>query len=192
MACGRAVYVYDMFGGDGWVTPASYGSMEADNFAGQATDRVIGVAELEQDLADYDQRMGATNRDLALQHHSAREHAIEFLAAVDLRPRPDRPALPLEELSRLTALQWSWERAARESRRAQAELHRRLVVAEQAAADADARALTAERERAEEYEQSQAAIAALEAELAAIRVSRAWGMASRYWRLRRALLRTGT
>ena len=43
MACGRAVYLYDMFGGDGWVTPDTYAAMEADQFAGQATDRVIGV-----------------------------------------------------------------------------------------------------------------------------------------------------
>ena len=51
MACGRAVYVYDVFGGDGWVTPSNYASLESDQFAGQATDRVIGVAELEADLA---------------------------------------------------------------------------------------------------------------------------------------------
>jgi hypothetical protein len=53
MACGRAVYVYDMFGGDGWVTPEAYPALEADHFAGQATDRVIGPAELERDLADH-------------------------------------------------------------------------------------------------------------------------------------------
>jgi len=41
MACGRAVYIYDVFGGDGWVTPESYGALEADMFAGQATGRVI-------------------------------------------------------------------------------------------------------------------------------------------------------
>ena len=35
MACGRAVYVYDTFGGDGWVTPAAYAALEADHFAGQ-------------------------------------------------------------------------------------------------------------------------------------------------------------
>ena len=54
MACGRAVYVYDTFGGDGWVTPDVYAAMEADHFAGQATDRVIGIEEMERDLADYD------------------------------------------------------------------------------------------------------------------------------------------
>ena len=58
MACGRAVYVYDTFGGDGWVTPDTYAAMEADHFAGQATDRVIGAEEMARDLADYDRRMG--------------------------------------------------------------------------------------------------------------------------------------
>ena len=58
MACGRAVYVYDTFGGDGWVTPDTYAAMEADHFAGQATDRVIGVEEMARDLADYDRAHG--------------------------------------------------------------------------------------------------------------------------------------
>ena len=39
MSCGRAVYLYDQFGGDGWVTPDNYPAFEADHFAGQATPR---------------------------------------------------------------------------------------------------------------------------------------------------------
>jgi hypothetical protein len=34
MACGKAVYVFDGFGGDGWVTGDNYAALEADNFAG--------------------------------------------------------------------------------------------------------------------------------------------------------------
>jgi hypothetical protein len=82
MACGRAVYLYDIFGGDGWITPATYPDVEADHFAGQATNRVIEIADLTRDLADYDATMGTTNRDLVLQHHDARAHAGEFVAAV--------------------------------------------------------------------------------------------------------------
>ena len=33
MACGRAAFVYDHLGGDGWVTPESYPALEAINFA---------------------------------------------------------------------------------------------------------------------------------------------------------------
>ena len=114
MACGRAVYVFDTFGGDGWVTPDTYAAMEADHFAGQATDRVIGVEEMARDLAAYDRRMGAVNRDLAIQHHSARDHVVELLAAL-VSPPKERPSAPLRELARVTALQWSWERFAREA-----------------------------------------------------------------------------
>ena len=37
MCAGRAVYLYDQYGGDGWVTPDNYPAFEADHFAGQAT-----------------------------------------------------------------------------------------------------------------------------------------------------------
>lgn len=188
MACGRAVYVYDTFGGDGWVTHETYAGMEADNFAGQATGRVIGVAELERDLADYDPSMGAANRDLVLQHHSARDHVIEFLAAVTVPPAPERPPAPLRELARLTALQWSWERFARESQRAHAAVHERLVLAEQVAADASAAIANAERERAEVLERAGDA-AILQAELDGIHASRAWRLLGRYRRWRTWLLR---
>jgi hypothetical protein len=176
MACGRAVYVYDTFGGDGWVTPQTYPALEADHFAGQATGRVIGVAELERDLAEYDPGMGAVNRDLVLQHHSARDHAIAFLAAVAEPPPPQRPPAPLRELSRLAALQWSWERAFRDSQHEQASLHERVLVGEQAVEDAWALAAQADRERA-----------ALNAQLDAIHASRAWRLASHYLRWRNRL-----
>lgn len=198
MACGRAVYVHDMFGGDGWVTPETYPAMEADHFAGQATERVIGAAELERDLADYDPAMGRVNRDLVLQHHSARDHVIEFLAAVAERRPPERPPAPLRELARLTALQWSWERFAREAQHGQGVLHDRLVLAEQAAADAAAAAASATAAAAEVERESAAALAragdaaaALQVELEAVRASRAYRLAGRYWRLRERLLREG-
>ena len=187
MACGRAVYVYDTFGGDGWVTPDTYAAMEADHFAGQATDRVIGVEEMERDLADYDPRMGAANRDLVIQHHSARDHVIELLSAL-VGPPKERPAVPLRELARLTALQWSWERSAREGQHAQASLHERLVVAEQAS-EASATAANVERERAATLERAAGAAVALRAELDTIHASRAWRLAASYWRWRERLLR---
>jgi hypothetical protein len=140
MACGRAVYVFDVFGGDGWVTPASYPALEADNFAGQATPRVIGVAELERDLADYDPRMGIANRDLIAQHHDARDHAIEFVRAVAACEATERPTVPLQELARLTALQWSWERLAHGMQGERAEWVERIQHAEQHAAEANAAA----------------------------------------------------
>ena len=191
MACGRAVYLYDTFGGDGWVTPELYAEMEADMFAGQATDRVIGVAELERDLADYHPGMGMANRDLVVQHHSARDHVIEFLAAVAALGAQERRPMPLRELARLTALQWSWERFAREAQHAQALLHERLLVAEQAAGNAEREAAehvaNAERERAEVLERA-GEVADLQAELDAIRASHTWKLARPYRRWRGRLM----
>ncbi|MFL5843784.1 MAG: hypothetical protein ACJ762_03755 [Solirubrobacteraceae bacterium] len=114
MACERAVYILDMFGGDGWVTPEVYPALEADHFAGQATGRVIDADTLADDLAAYRPGMGAVNRDLVLQHHGARDHAIGLLAALGDRCPPAQGRDGLQELGRLTAVGWSWELAARE------------------------------------------------------------------------------
>ena len=187
MACGRAVYVYDTFGGDGWLTPDTYAAMEADHFAGQATDRVIGVEEMARDLADYDRRMGAVNRDLAIQHHSAREHVVELLSALVSAPN-ERPSAPLGELGRLTALQWSWERVARQAQHEQALLHERLLVAERVAEEWETTA-NAERERAEILERAADWAVSLEADLKSIHASRAWRLAGGYRRWRDRLLR---
>lgn len=50
MACGRAAYVFDYVGGDGWVTGESYSRLEADNFGGRATDAVVDRDRLRADL----------------------------------------------------------------------------------------------------------------------------------------------
>ena len=218
MACGRAVYIYDMFGGDGWVTPDLYPALEADNFAGQATGRVIGVAELEHDIGEYDARMGIANRDLILQHHNARYHVMELLAAIDNGTPSHHPVQPMREIARLTALLWSWEQAARNHQGTAREIWERLVRAEQSEADALQRAGHAERERAEALQAIAAAeLARTEAlraaeratrerldalahrrdleqdlaeaanQLASIRKTRAWRLATLYWGLKEFL-----
>jgi hypothetical protein len=173
MACGRAVYVYDIFGGDGWVTTETYEALEADHFAGQATGRVIDAAQLEDDLGGYRQAMGVANRDLVLQHHRSRAHAIARLEAFSA-PAIERPPAPLQELSRLVALQWSWERLAREAQGGHADAHNRLVLAE-ATADANAAAAST--------------ATALQTELDAIRASRTWRLTGGYRRWRGLLSR---
>jgi hypothetical protein len=156
MACGRAVYVYDVFGGDGWVTPESYAALEADNFAGQATDRVIDAAALADDLGGYRQEMGVVNRDLVLQHHSARDHVIALLNAIGERAPQDRGPAPLQEMARLIALQLSWELTAREFRvmhwplrEHAARSEQRALEAAEVARQAAATARQAEKERDE-------------------------------------------
>ncbi len=75
MACGKAVYVFDAFGGDGWVTSENYKLLEADNFAGLATDHPVDRRGLAADLERYDPDMGWINRETVVRHHSARTHA---------------------------------------------------------------------------------------------------------------------
>jgi hypothetical protein len=75
MAMGRAAYVWDYAGGDGWVTPENYPALEADGFSGAATDTVIDVDRLRGDFADYRPELGAVGFDLVRKHHSATDHA---------------------------------------------------------------------------------------------------------------------
>jgi hypothetical protein len=140
MACGRAAYVLDFSGGDGWVTQERYAAMEADNFGGQATDWVLDRDRLVADLADYDRDMGQVNRELVLAHHDARTHAYELVELFRrVNPRAEPAAGPLRELARLVRLQWATEQDAMVLRQA---LTARAVVAENYA-----RSLEEERER---------------------------------------------
>jgi hypothetical protein len=107
MACGRAVFVYDAFGSDGWVTPERYPAMEADNFAGQATDDPGDLRTVTDELGRYAPEMGAVNRDLAARNHGARYHANQLSRILEQAARPaPPPRSPLPELARLVRLQW--------------------------------------------------------------------------------------
>jgi hypothetical protein len=147
MACGRAAYVLDFPGGDGWVTEERYPAMEADNFAGQATEWVVDRERLVADLAAYRQDMGQVNRDLVLAHHDGRTHAYELVELFRrLSGRPEPLAGPLRELARLVRLQWATEQDAIGLRHALMAERERAVIAEEYA-----RSLEEERPRL--YEQ---------------------------------------
>jgi hypothetical protein len=54
IACGRPVYVYDHFGGDGWLSPANYAEGLRFNFSGRPHQRVLTAEALvEEVLAGY-------------------------------------------------------------------------------------------------------------------------------------------
>jgi hypothetical protein len=113
MSCGRPVFVFDQFGGDGWVTADRYSAMEADNFAGLSGPPIADHDRLVDELSNYDPRMGIVNRELAVANHGARAHSqrlYELLARVDPPVRLD--GAPLRELSRLVGLQWRAESRA--------------------------------------------------------------------------------
>jgi hypothetical protein len=106
MACGRAAYVYDWKGGDGWITAESYPAIEADGFAGTA-DQTLEGNRLEDDLRRYSASMGPVNRDLIQTHHRANVHAQELVELMRGLAKPaERPRGPLEEMSRLVRLEW--------------------------------------------------------------------------------------
>jgi hypothetical protein len=79
MACGRAAYVLDRNGGDGWVTPERYPLLEADGFAGTGTDTTVTPARFAEDLEAFAPWMGAANRDLVMTGHKAQDHAAAML-----------------------------------------------------------------------------------------------------------------
>jgi len=134
MACGRAAYVFDTFGSDGWVTPESYARLEADNFSGQTGSPPVDVARLRSDLERYRPDMGAANRELAVVHHSANKHAVELVELFErLAPRNGWQTAPLRELGRLVRVQWGIEEralaAAAEARRLREENERLASIA---------------------------------------------------------------
>lgn len=104
MSCARAVYVYDAFGGDGWVTPACYPALEADGFAGQAMPTPRGPADLAADLADYRSSMGWLNHELVRTHHASRRHAVALVALLRDGGASGREVTMLDEVSRLARL----------------------------------------------------------------------------------------
>jgi hypothetical protein len=170
MALGRAAYVYDYSGGDGWVTAESYPAIEAQGFAGR-TGQIIDAARFAADLAAYTPAMGPVNRDLVTAHHRANAHVDELVRiARELVPAPARPRAPLEEMARLVRLEW----------RARAEAHGLL------AENANLRSQIEEfrRARAREFQQAYDAEAAAARRLAAT-IDTYEGAAS--WRLTRPM-----
>lgn len=169
MCCGRAAYVFDHNGADGWVTAERYAALEADNFDGTADVRPRDADSVRTELGGYRASMGVTNRDLAVAHHDARSHCESLLELFErLVPRDESDSAPLDELARLTRLQWRADARAlgfeHEAKLLRAELGRRNEETIQLQRDAEVA-----RRRAMQVEQR---LAILNRPLAALR--RAW------------------
>lgn len=107
MACGRAAYVYDWQGGDGWVTPETYPAIEATGLAGRSGLAVVDPDRLRDDLRLYSAAMGPVNHDLVVAHHRATMHAEALLDLFQrLAEPPPRPRGQLQEMARLVRLEW--------------------------------------------------------------------------------------
>jgi hypothetical protein len=152
MACGRAAYVYDWHGGDGWVTRESYGAIEADGIGGRGGRAIVDRETLAADLRRYSAAMGPVNHDLAMAHHRANVHAQELVELLrGLAEPPPRPREPLEEMARLVRMEWRARVDAYALMRENADLHRQLRESQEAARDA-ARSATGHAKRS--YERS--------------------------------------
>jgi hypothetical protein len=156
MASGRAAYIYDHNGGDGWVTSERYALLEADNFGGQAEPTAADLERIRSDLRDYRPDMGAANRQLAVAKHSANKHAQELaLLFQRLNPRSRPVDGPLRELARLVRVQTDIDRRAhtlsveaRQAREREDGVRAELAAAQAQLAELDATARDAlERER---------------------------------------------
>lgn len=107
MSFGRAAYVYDWKGRDGWVTPETYPALEADGFAGGAAIPGVESVPLAEDLRRYEAAMGPANHDLVVAHHRASAHAQELVSLIErLAPPAARPRHELREMARLVRLEW--------------------------------------------------------------------------------------
>lgn len=107
MATGRAAYVYDWNGGDGWVTAETYPAIEADGFAGRSGSATVDAEKLTEDLRRYSPAMGPVNHDLVIGHHRANVHAQQLVEAMrELGAPAGRPREGLQEMARLVRLEW--------------------------------------------------------------------------------------
>lgn len=115
MGCGRAAFVLDHNGAEGWVTADNYSVLVADNFGGRTTPQPFDAQSLADELRKYDPAMGLVNRDLIVAHHDAIAHTAGLMEIVrrhvdDPGPRPD-PA-NADELARLTRIAWKHQAEA--------------------------------------------------------------------------------
>jgi hypothetical protein len=92
MACGRAVYIHDHAGTDGWLTADTYPSLEAGGFAISTERSGRNNAAIREDLSAYSPDLGRVAHELARAHHDARLHVAELVALID-RLRDARPSL---------------------------------------------------------------------------------------------------
>lgn len=141
MACGRAAYVYDWHGGDGWVTAESYAGIESDGIGGRTPGRPIDAQRLTEDLLGYEAGMGPVNHDLVMAHHRANVHAQELVGLFErLAESPSHSRAPLEEMARLVRLEWRAQGDVQALSRENVRLNALLGESEQRAKEAEEKA----------------------------------------------------
>jgi hypothetical protein len=120
MGCGRAVYVLDHNGAEGWVTLENYDDLVKDNLGGRASARPVTTESLADDLRRYDPQMGIVNRDLIVSHHDAIAHAASVTEIVRKYAGSGEQRFDtanVEELARLVRVNWRHQSDAFQTRR---------------------------------------------------------------------------
>jgi hypothetical protein len=149
MACGRAAFVYDWAGGNGWVTAESYPAFEADGFGGRS-ETVFDRPRLAAALARYDRSMGPVNHDLVIANHRANVHVQQLVEIFErISPPVRRPEAPLVNMARLVRLEWRARAELHGARAENASLRQQLQAAEGELVAAG-REAAAERQRREQ------------------------------------------
>ena len=101
MAAGRAVFVYDRHGADGWVTPETVDHLASHTFSGKRFARRLTPDELVAELDRYDPAMGPANRRIAEGRYDVGAHVDRLLAVYEEAMEafePKRLALPAQEV----------------------------------------------------------------------------------------------
>jgi len=121
MGRGKAAYVFDHAGADGWVTPESYERVEAAGFSGMSSAPPPDATRLRADLDAYRPELGRLGHDLIRIHHDARDHAAALVALLR-RLGPEPPPLEHSALRALALLSEAQLRAeiARDNNRQEA------------------------------------------------------------------------
>lgn len=161
MAMGKAAYVWERAGGDGWVTPEAYPGMEADGFAGNATAELIDADRLRSDLAAYTPDLGLFGQDLVRTHHAATKHAEALVARLGDGHPDDGEVTGADALELLALMTRAQQRSAGHAAGLEAECLRLWGL----------------------VEDEQAARVAAESQLAAMARSRSWRLTAPLRRL---------
>lgn len=120
MGCGRAVFVIDHNGAEGWVTADNYESLVRDNFGGRSEMIPLTVESLASALRDYDPAMGLVNRDFIVAHHDAIDHAAALTEIVRSHVGGGGERLDpanVGELARMARVNWRHQSDAFQTRR---------------------------------------------------------------------------
>lgn len=79
MACARAVFIFDHFGGDGFITDENYQEIRKHNFSGRRYRIQYSAETLAEQLREYSREMGLVNRRIVEEHHNIKQQVNDYL-----------------------------------------------------------------------------------------------------------------